>query len=53
MWVAGRAGNLPVGFAEAHPLQNTGVVVLDGSPGSGWRVESWTDRFLAGAVVAS
>jgi broad specificity phosphatase PhoE len=53
MWVAGRATNLPAGFAEAHPLENTGIVVLDGDPAGGWRVDSWTDRVVGGLVVAS
>lgn len=50
MWVAGRATNLPRSFAESHPLENTGVVVLDGSPTGGWRVDSWTDRLVGGVI---
>ncbi|QOV34355.1 histidine phosphatase family protein [Streptomyces ferrugineus] len=47
MWTAARADNVDVAFAAAHPLANTGVVVLEGAPGEGWKVLSW-----AGAVVA-
>src|SRR4051794_38152638 len=47
MWTAARADNVDVPFAAAHPLENTGVVVLEGSPADGWKALSW-----AGAVVA-
>ncbi|WP_018571754.1 histidine phosphatase family protein [Streptomyces sp. PsTaAH-124] len=46
LWTAVRARNLDADFAAAHPLRNTGVVVLEGSPGDGWRALSW-----AGALV--
>ncbi|MGW0758719.1 histidine phosphatase family protein [Streptomyces sp. NPDC002814] len=46
MWTAARADNVDVPFAAAHPLDNTGVVVLEGSPADGWKALSW-----AGAVV--
>ncbi|GHE05505.1 histidine phosphatase family protein [Streptomyces alanosinicus] len=41
LWVAARAGNVDVAFAAAHPLSNTGVVVLEGSPADGWKALSW------------
>ncbi|MFE0400814.1 histidine phosphatase family protein [Streptomyces nigra] len=47
MWTAARAANVDVAFAASHPLQNTGVVILEGAPGEGWKALSW-----AGAVVA-
>ncbi|MEU3984352.1 histidine phosphatase family protein [Streptomyces sp. NPDC026672] len=47
MWAAARADNVDVPFAAAHHLDNTGVVVLEGSPADGWKALSW-----AGAVVA-
>ncbi|GHF59418.1 histidine phosphatase family protein [Streptomyces thermodiastaticus] len=46
LWATVRAHNLDADFA-AHPLRNTGVVVLDGSPDDGFKALSWT-----GAVVA-
>ncbi|MEV0481460.1 histidine phosphatase family protein [Streptomyces sp. NPDC050508] len=46
MWTAARADNVDVSFAAARPLDNTGIVVLDGSPADGWKVLSW-----AGASV--
>jgi probable phosphoglycerate mutase len=47
MWTAARADNVEVSFAAARPLDNTGVVILEGSPSDGWKALSW-----AGAVVA-
>lgn len=46
MWTAARAHNVDVPFAASRPLANTGVVVLEGSPGDGWKALSWE-----GAVV--
>lgn len=48
MWAAARADNVDVAFAAEHRLDNTGVVVLEGSPVDGWKAVSW-----AGAVVAA
>ncbi|MER8012267.1 MULTISPECIES: histidine phosphatase family protein [unclassified Streptomyces] len=47
MWTAARADNVDVSFAADHPLRNTGVVILEGSPQDGWKALSW-----AGALVA-
>jgi broad specificity phosphatase PhoE len=47
MWTAARADNVDVPFAAARPLDNTGVVILEGSPSDGWKALSW-----AGAVIA-
>jgi broad specificity phosphatase PhoE len=44
MWVAARAGNVDVEYASTHELPNTGIVVLTGTPCSGWRVLLWDDR---------
>ncbi|MET7682128.1 histidine phosphatase family protein [Streptomyces sp. NPDC005423] len=46
MWTAARADNVNVPFAAARPLDNTGVVILEGTPADGWQALSW-----AGAVV--
>ncbi|MGV4984464.1 histidine phosphatase family protein [Streptomyces sp. NRAIS4] len=46
LWTAARADNVDVPFAAAHPLSNTGVVALEGSPSDGWKALSWE-----GAVV--
>ncbi len=47
MWTAARVANVDVPFAAAHPLDNTGVVILEGAPADGWKALTW-----AGAVVA-
>lgn len=47
LWATVRAHDLDAHFAAAHPLRNTRVVVLDGSPDDGFTALSW-----AGAVVA-
>ncbi|MFI1226695.1 MULTISPECIES: histidine phosphatase family protein [unclassified Streptomyces] len=46
VWAAARARNVSVEFAAEHGLDNTGVVVVEGSPDEGWTALSW-----AGAVV--
>ncbi|MET9613894.1 histidine phosphatase family protein [Kitasatospora indigofera] len=48
MWAAARAENVDVPFAARHPLDNTGVVVLDGSPEDGWKALSWMGSPLGG-----
>ncbi|MCX5052721.1 MULTISPECIES: histidine phosphatase family protein [unclassified Streptomyces] len=48
MWTAARADNVDVAFAAARPLDNTGVVILEGSPADGWKALTW-----AGATVAA
>ncbi|RSS67024.1 histidine phosphatase family protein [Streptomyces sp. WAC06273] len=45
-WVAARADNVDVEYAADHPLGNTGVVVLSGSPDRGWRALVWEGRPL-------
>ncbi|MEU5999423.1 MULTISPECIES: histidine phosphatase family protein [unclassified Streptomyces] len=41
MWVAARAANVDVAFGASHPLGNTGVVILTGSPDEGWQALVW------------
>ncbi|MFD4501638.1 histidine phosphatase family protein [Streptomyces sp. NPDC058457] len=47
LWTAARADNVDVPYAASRPLDNTGVVILEGSPADGWKALSWE-----GAVVA-
>lgn len=52
-WASLRAGNLENQFGAGHRLGNTGIVVLDGDPGTGWTAVSWTGvRFADGVPVA-
>ncbi|OON77315.1 histidine phosphatase family protein [Streptomyces tsukubensis] len=52
MWTAARAANVTVEFAMAHALDNTGVVVLEGAPGSGWHALTWAGKPLGPAFPA-
>ncbi|MFF2502696.1 histidine phosphatase family protein [Streptomyces sp. NPDC058067] len=52
MWVAARADNVDVDHASRHPLRNTGVVVLSGSPELGWEAQVWEDRPLGPAEAS-
>ena len=50
MWTAARARNVDVDFAAAHALANTGVVALEGAPGStttGWKALTWAGTVLS------
>jgi broad specificity phosphatase PhoE len=47
VWVAGRADNVGPDFTSTHALDNTGIVVLTGSPSAGWHVESWQGEPVA------
>lgn len=50
-WAALRADNLDLEYASDHPLENTALVALEGSSGSGWTVDLWTDTALGGAEL--
>ncbi len=51
-WASLRADNLDDVFGARHRLRNTGIVVLDGDPASGWTAVSWTGvRFDGGRPV--
>jgi broad specificity phosphatase PhoE len=45
-WAGSRAGNVDVEFVYQNPLNNTGVVVLDGSLETGWTVIAWQDKAM-------
>ena len=44
MWVAARASNIDVGFASEHALNNTGIVIVEGSPADGWKALTWEGK---------
>lgn len=46
VWVASRARNITPAFAAENALDNTGVVVLTGSPGDGWTLTEWAGRLI-------
>ena len=47
-WAGGRADNIDVDYAVTHPLSNTGIVIVTGSPVDGWRVEEWDSDPIGG-----
>lgn len=50
VWTAARARNVDVPFAGAHRLDNTAVVILEGSPREGWQALSWAGADLGAAA---
>ena len=46
-WAGARCRNLPNGFTALNAVSNTGVVVLEGAPGS-WHAESWQEQAPGG-----
>ena len=51
IWAAARADNLPNNFGVMNNLRNTGVVILDGDPESGWTAVSWTGAAIGGPAL--
>lgn len=47
-WTALRSDNIDLEYASDHPLENTAMVVLEGSAESGWTVDCWTKTALGG-----
>lgn len=52
VWTGARVANLGDGFTAENHLENTGVVVLEGSPTTGWTALSWAGRPLGGEDLA-
>jgi broad specificity phosphatase PhoE len=52
IWTGVRVATLADGFAADHPLDNTGVVAVEGSPSTGWRALSWGGTPLGGTDLA-
>lgn len=50
-WTCIRSANLGRNFARNNPLGNTGVVVVEGDPDSGWVTTSWMGTALGGPGV--
>lgn len=52
VWVAANATNVAPSFAGENDLDNTGVVVVEGSFTEGWTLTRWADRPVGGAELA-
>jgi broad specificity phosphatase PhoE len=48
VWTGARVSNLGDDFTADNHLDNTGVVVIEGSPGTGWTALSWGGMPLGG-----
>ncbi len=50
-WVCATSSNLDADFSRSHPLENTSVVVVEGSPTEGWVTTYWADEPVGGAAL--
>jgi probable phosphoglycerate mutase len=51
VWSGGRAANLSGEITANRHLENTGIVVMTGSPSDGWVAESWQGEPLGGPAL--
>lgn len=51
VWVAGAAANIQPMFAAEQDLDNTALVVLEGSPSEGWQLVSWLGSPVGGVAL--
>lgn len=52
VWVAARATNIEPLFVTSQELENTGLVVLEGSPSHGWELREWRGSSVGGARLS-
>jgi hypothetical protein len=52
VWAGARCGNLGGDRTVNRHLDNTGVVVMTGSPGDGWIAETWAGEPIGGDELA-
>ena len=45
-WTGYSCSNLHAGYVSDNPLSNTGTIVVNGSPRTGWLAESWIGSAL-------
>ena len=53
IWATSRAANLARTLGEGNHLNNTGAVVLDGTPGGRWNAISWSEDAIGGPELAA
>ncbi|QIY95520.1 histidine phosphatase family protein [Streptomyces sp. S1D4-11] len=52
VWTAARAHNVDRSFATEHRLDNTDIVILEGSPEEGWTALTWAGTDIGGVAHA-
>jgi broad specificity phosphatase PhoE len=50
-WASWSSANLDSAFSRSHPLENTAVVAVEGSPADGWVTTYWADEPVGGAAL--
>ncbi|UQX89426.1 histidine phosphatase family protein [Jatrophihabitans telluris] len=50
-WLAARADNVDTEYAAAHPLSNTAIVTVEGTPRDGWHVLAWEGSPVLGPAA--
>jgi len=51
-WTARSSANLDADFSRTHPLDNTAIVVVEGSPAEGWVTTQWDGDPVGGPQLA-
>ena len=51
VWVAANAENVPPEYSAETQLDNTGIVVVDGSFTEGWTLTRWADQPIGGPAL--
>jgi broad specificity phosphatase PhoE len=51
VWAGASARNVPADVATGRPLENTGIVELDGNPEDGWELVDWEGAPVGGAEL--
>lgn len=50
-WTAFSSDDIDAAFSRSHGLENTGTVILEGSPGGRWSIISWQGTPLGGLAL--
>ena len=50
-WVSWSSQNLDAEFSRVHQLDNTSIVVVEGSPSAGWQTTYWAGEPVGGAAL--
>lgn len=51
-WVSAASRNIDAAFTRTHDLDNTGIVVVEGSPSTGWVTVRWAGEAVGGERLA-